>query len=213
MCQAGIDTLDRRATGQQIVADARIAPRADVVLQVDAPHPPGGMRQGFCDSVNTADKTLGHCSAAPAAATPPAAVPPGAGRFVDEREIHLGFIHVHAHDAHTQLVTETVAGAGTFAAQPQTAVLEMVIIVAQAGDMDQAVDIEIPERDKQAEVRDARDDAGHFLADAVAHINIQKHYKDFALGVVDLTNIVFFLSGTALFLVLAAVVQESRRWL
>lgn len=51
------------------------------------------------------------------------------------------------------------------------------------------------------------------LADAVAHINIQKHYKDFTLGVVDLTNIVFFLSGTTLFLVLAAVVQESRRWL
>lgn len=54
-----------------------------------------------------------------------------------------------------------------------------------------------------------------------AHINWQQvcryidaygHFSDFAKGSLDLASVVFFVSGTALFLFLAVKVLESRRW-
>ncbi len=41
---------------------------------------------------------------------------------------------------------------------------------------------------------------------------IEKRIDDFAKGVVDTSNIVFFLAGSAWFLVLAVVAVQSRRW-
>ncbi|TGK47409.1 ABC transporter permease [Leptospira congkakensis] len=44
------------------------------------------------------------------------------------------------------------------------------------------------------------------------HLHIFSHFAAFAKGVVPLTGIVFFLSGTFLFLYLTVKVLESRRW-
>lgn len=45
-----------------------------------------------------------------------------------------------------------------------------------------------------------------------AYLNAYGHFSDFAKGSIDLASMVFFLSGTALFLFLAVKVLESRRW-
>lgn len=50
------------------------------------------------------------------------------------------------------------------------------------------------------------------LSQALAYINVSTHYNDFTKGLIDLSDIVFFLSGTALFLALATKALESRRW-
>jgi len=50
------------------------------------------------------------------------------------------------------------------------------------------------------------------LTDTVVYLNVNQHYEDFAKGLVDLTDLVFFISGIALFLVLAVKALESRKW-
>jgi ABC-2 type transport system permease protein len=45
-----------------------------------------------------------------------------------------------------------------------------------------------------------------------AYLNVMGHFDEFAKGTIDLSSVVFFLSGTALFLFLATKVMESRRW-
>ena len=50
------------------------------------------------------------------------------------------------------------------------------------------------------------------IAQIVMYLNINEQYDDFAKGLIDTSNIVFFLSGIALFLVLAIKVLESRKW-
>lgn len=49
-------------------------------------------------------------------------------------------------------------------------------------------------------------------ADALRYIDVNRQFEDFAKGLLDLTNFVYFLSGTALFLFIAAKVLESKRW-
>ena len=44
------------------------------------------------------------------------------------------------------------------------------------------------------------------------HLSIQQHFADFTRGLVDLNDVVFFVSTTLLFLFLAVKVLESRRW-
>ncbi len=44
------------------------------------------------------------------------------------------------------------------------------------------------------------------------YVDAYGHFSDFAKGSIDLASVVFFLSGTALFLFLAVKVLESRRW-
>ncbi len=43
-------------------------------------------------------------------------------------------------------------------------------------------------------------------------ISIDERVRDFSRGVVDLSHVVFFLSGSAVFLTLAIVAVQSRRW-
>ena len=43
-------------------------------------------------------------------------------------------------------------------------------------------------------------------------LNVLDHFSDFAKGMVDTRSLIFFLSGTGLFLFLAIKVLESRRW-
>jgi len=51
-----------------------------------------------------------------------------------------------------------------------------------------------------------------WLANAVRYLDVQAQYDDFAKGLIDLSNIVYFVSGILLFLVLAVKMLETRRW-
>jgi ABC-2 type transport system permease protein len=44
------------------------------------------------------------------------------------------------------------------------------------------------------------------------HLSILSHYQDFARGLVDATHVVFYLTGTCLFLFFSVKVLEFRRW-
>lgn len=46
----------------------------------------------------------------------------------------------------------------------------------------------------------------------VDYISVNQQYADFAKGLIDIRNFVYFLSGTGLFLFLAVVLVQSRRW-
>jgi ABC-2 type transport system permease protein len=48
--------------------------------------------------------------------------------------------------------------------------------------------------------------------DTLGHLNITEHFAAFAKGLIDASNLVYFLSGTALFLFLGVKLLESRRW-
>ena len=62
------------------------------------------------------------------------------------------------------------AFARALARQSQPAVLQVVVVVAQARHVDQAVDVELPQRDEEAEVRDSGDDTIRHFADALLHV-------------------------------------------
>ena len=47
---------------------------------------------------------------------------------------------------------------------------------------------------------------------ALIYLNIDNQFKDFTLGLIDVSNFVYFISLTAVFLFLAAKLLESRRW-
>lgn len=50
------------------------------------------------------------------------------------------------------------------------------------------------------------------LRHLIAYLSVNEQYQDFAKGLIDIRNFVYFLSGTALFLFLAVKLVESRRW-
>lgn len=47
---------------------------------------------------------------------------------------------------------------------------------------------------------------------AMFYLNVDQQYADFAKGLIDIRNFVYFASGIALFLFIAAKLVESRRW-
>ncbi len=49
-------------------------------------------------------------------------------------------------------------------------------------------------------------------ADLAARLNAMTYFRDFSRGVLDSRGLVYFLSGTALFLFLSVKTLESRRW-
>lgn len=51
-----------------------------------------------------------------------------------------------------------------------------------------------------------------WLRPIIAELSIQSRLQDFAKGVIDTSHIVFFLSGSAIFVTLAVLTLESRRW-
>ena len=53
---------------------------------------------------------------------------------------------------------------------------------------------------------------GPDLSEALLYMNVNHQFEDFAKGLVDLTNFIYFISGIALFLFLAVIVLQSRRW-
>lgn len=51
-----------------------------------------------------------------------------------------------------------------------------------------------------------------FVRDAMFYINVNQQFGGFAKGLIDVRNLVFFISGTALFLFFGVVALQSRRW-
>lgn len=52
----------------------------------------------------------------------------------------------------------------------------------------------------------------HWLREAMFFVRIDLQFEDFAKGLIDTSNFVFFLSGIALFLFFAVLILQSRRW-
>ncbi len=50
------------------------------------------------------------------------------------------------------------------------------------------------------------------LAGAMAYINIFRHCEDFAKGLIDASDLLYFLTGIAMFLAFAVKALESRKW-
>ena len=50
------------------------------------------------------------------------------------------------------------------------------------------------------------------LAGIVSYLNVNQRFEDFARGLIDLSDIVFLVSTTALFLALSILTMETRRW-
>jgi len=51
-----------------------------------------------------------------------------------------------------------------------------------------------------------------WLQNVGSYLNVLGHFSEFGKGIVDSASLIFFASGTVLFLFLAAKVLESRRW-
>ena len=86
----------------------------------------------------------------------------GGGR---EHEVELATVDVDAGDADLDPVAQPVPDAGTPADERVGAGFEVVEVVGQAGDVDQALDGQLDELAEQAEVLDADDDRVERLAD------------------------------------------------
>jgi len=54
--------------------------------------------------------------------------------------------------------------------------------------------------------------SGPWVSDVMYFLNVNRQYGDFAKGLVDISNVTFFLGGIVLFLVLATKTLESRKW-
>lgn len=50
------------------------------------------------------------------------------------------------------------------------------------------------------------------LREPMFYVNVTVQYQDFSKGLVDVSNFLFFVSGIALFLFLAVVTLQSKRW-
>ncbi len=51
-----------------------------------------------------------------------------------------------------------------------------------------------------------------FLKRTLYYLSFNNHYNGFTIGIIDISNILFFLSVAALFVLLTASVLERRRW-
>jgi len=50
------------------------------------------------------------------------------------------------------------------------------------------------------------------LREAMFYLNVNRQYEDFAKGLIDTSNFVYFITGIMLFLFIAVKLLESRRW-
>ena len=51
-----------------------------------------------------------------------------------------------------------------------------------------------------------------WLALTLHYVNVDEQFHDFAKGLIDITNFIYFVSGIGLFLFMAVIVLQSRRW-
>ena len=50
------------------------------------------------------------------------------------------------------------------------------------------------------------------IREVVYYLNVNLQYQDFSKGLIDTSNLVYFISGTALFLFFAVLLLQSKRW-
>ena len=50
------------------------------------------------------------------------------------------------------------------------------------------------------------------IRQAMVYLNVNMQFEDFSKGLIDISNLVYFVSGMAMFLFFAVKVLESRRW-
>ncbi|MEE9212675.1 MAG: ABC transporter permease [Phycisphaeraceae bacterium] len=53
---------------------------------------------------------------------------------------------------------------------------------------------------------------GPGLREAMFYMNVNRQYGDYSKGLIDIANLVYFVSGIMLFLFLAVMMLQSRRW-
>jgi len=51
------------------------------------------------------------------------------------------------------------------------------------------------------------------IKQAIYYLNVDQQFQDFAKGLIDITNLIYFVSGIAMFLFFAVMVLQSRRWM
>ena len=103
---------------------------------------------------------------------------------VGEHEIDLGCFEVDARDLDPDAIREPIGLAAALAVHRVVHGVEVEIVAAELGDVDQAVDVEPVQRHEQAEVRDAADGAVEGFADAVLHVVALEPVLDVARRVV-----------------------------
>src|SRR5690606_18644980 len=99
-------------------------------------------------------------------------------------ELDPARLEVDARDLYVDGIGETVALAGTLAAQLVTRLVVLEIFPAQLGDVDHPLDEQGVERDEHAERRHAGDAARELLPDALAHVLALEPGLDVARGLV-----------------------------
>src|SRR5690348_7789024 len=96
---------------------------------------------------------------------------------IDPTILHAGAQHLDAHP-----VAQAEDRAGAFAAQFMAAGIELVVVVAQLGDVHQARHLRLSQLDEQSERGDAGDDAVELRADVLLHPRTLVAVVDVALG-------------------------------
>ena len=98
---------------------------------------------------------------------------------IDARRLQIDTSHLDR-----DRLTELKHRIGTGAAQFETCRIEIEVIVAQFGDMHQALDEEPIEGHEQAKRGHRRDHAGILLADAISHVVALEPLRDIATGII-----------------------------
>ena len=97
-------------------------------------------------------------------------------------EVELAAVDVDAHDLDRERVAQAVAATGAAADQGVRPLFEVVIVVGEAADVEQALDRELDEPAEEAEVLDADDHRVEGLADAALQVGQQLDLDQLALG-------------------------------
>ena len=90
--------------------------------------------------------------------------------FLRKPEIDFIGCQIHPNELHRDSIGQPIARTGALAREFMARFVEMEIIPAQLGDVQQAFDENIIQRDKKAEWYDSRDAAGEDFTDAVLHV-------------------------------------------
>src|SRR5574337_238118 len=94
----------------------------------------------------------------------------GSGRPFDQAEVDLVSLQVHPHELHPDPIRQAVADAGALAQELVAGIIEMEVVLAQFGDVHQALDEDVVQGHEHAERGDRRNAADELLADLVLHV-------------------------------------------
>ena len=108
--------------------------------------------------------------------------PARSGGRLGQEEVELAAVDVDAGDPDLDPVAQPVAAARAAADQGVRPRFEVVVVVGQAGDVDQALDRQLDEPAEEAEVLDADDDRVESLADVLLEVGQELDLDQLALG-------------------------------